>query len=464
MGKLPEVEGRRPIHAHDGPHQDEAARAPRPPAAGVARTLAGAPVALTPAGVRALQRAIGNAAVIRLLTGQQHIHDAGCEGEQPVQLGLAVHDVLSRPGQPMEAAKRAEMEARMGHDFSDVRIQTDAAAKASASEIGARAYTSGNHIVIGEGGGDRHTLAHELAHVIQQRQGPVAGTDNRAGLSVSDPSDYFERAAEVTATRVMDGEPPLQHEARRRVAADGERGGHPVAGAETAGGHIVQRALDEQMMGVIKAAEETLGIEERVKIVQLPADVEATTPFKDYPENHVHGLSSEEELNRSLWEVCGMERSGREAGSAQTASEGVAQAGGGGYLPKYGLILLGQPTDGASDYTLEQIIWHEIGHQRQQELGFSVDMSGAKRALVEYHNILINENKLRTQAVPPQPMRVKYADEGFITTRVSEAAEREGIDLKNRYGPEARWEALKTYINGKRTKESLSCSMRSRRS
>ncbi|MFJ2783815.1 MULTISPECIES: DUF4157 domain-containing protein [unclassified Streptomyces] len=26
-----------------------------------------------------------------------------------------------------------------------------------------------------EGGGDRHTLAHELTHVSQQRQGPVAG-------------------------------------------------------------------------------------------------------------------------------------------------------------------------------------------------------------------------------------------------------------------------------------------------
>jgi hypothetical protein len=50
---------------------------------------------------------------------------------------------------------------------------------------------------------DGHTLAHELAHVIQQRQGPVAGTDPGTGLRISDPRDSFEREAEATADRVM---------------------------------------------------------------------------------------------------------------------------------------------------------------------------------------------------------------------------------------------------------------------
>nr|WP_318839603.1 DUF4157 domain-containing protein [Streptomyces arboris] len=64
-------------------------------------------------------------------------------------------------------------------------------------------YTSGSHVVIGDGGADKLTLAHELTHVIQQRSGPVAGTVNGAGLKVSDPSDRFEREAEANATRVM---------------------------------------------------------------------------------------------------------------------------------------------------------------------------------------------------------------------------------------------------------------------
>ncbi|WP_435845801.1 eCIS core domain-containing protein [Streptomyces exfoliatus] len=116
----------------------------------------------------------------------------------------------------MDETTRADMEARLGADFSDVRIHSDTAAKASAAEIGARAYTSGSHVVIGEGGGDRHTLAHELTHVIQQRQGPVAGTDNEAGLKVSDPSDRFEREAEANATRALSG-PPRDTEADREA-------------------------------------------------------------------------------------------------------------------------------------------------------------------------------------------------------------------------------------------------------
>ncbi|MFE5072704.1 hypothetical protein [Streptomyces halstedii] len=35
-----------------------------------------------------------------------------------------------------------------------------------------------DHVVIGEGDADRHTLAHALTHVVQQWQDPVTGTDN----------------------------------------------------------------------------------------------------------------------------------------------------------------------------------------------------------------------------------------------------------------------------------------------
>ncbi|MFJ5829172.1 DUF4157 domain-containing protein [Streptomyces sp. NPDC093089] len=138
----------------------------------------------------------------------QHQHGAGCghqQTDQPSVQRSAVHDVLRGGGRPLDDATRTDMEARLGSDFSDVRIHDDAAARASAAEVGARAYTSGSHVVIGDGGADKHTLAHELTHVIQQRRGPVAGTDNGAGLKVSDPSDRFEREAEANATRVMSG-------------------------------------------------------------------------------------------------------------------------------------------------------------------------------------------------------------------------------------------------------------------
>ncbi|MGW4727001.1 eCIS core domain-containing protein [Streptomyces sp. NPDC004291] len=83
-----------------------------------------------------------------------------------------MHDVLRSGGSPLDEATRTDMEARLGADFSDVRLHTGAAARRSAAEIGARAYTSGSHVVIGDGGDDRHTLAHELTHVVQQRRAP----------------------------------------------------------------------------------------------------------------------------------------------------------------------------------------------------------------------------------------------------------------------------------------------------
>jgi hypothetical protein len=137
-----------------------------------------------------LQRAIGNDAVSWLIEQQDQ----------------TVHSVLNAGGRPLDESLRHDMESRLGADFSDVRLHTGAEAQRSAREIGARAYTSGDHVVIGDGGADPHTLAHELTHVIQQRQGPVDGTVNANGLSISDPADRFEQAAESAATRAMRGD------------------------------------------------------------------------------------------------------------------------------------------------------------------------------------------------------------------------------------------------------------------
>lgn len=140
-----------------------------------------------------LQHSVGNQVVARTLSGEPRAED------EP----STVPDVLRSAGRPLDAATRTEFEARFDTDFGDVRVHTGAAAERSAAEIGARAYTSGNHVVIGEQGDDPHTMAHELTHVIQQRQGPVSGGLAGNGLRVSDPDDEFERAAEATATEVL---------------------------------------------------------------------------------------------------------------------------------------------------------------------------------------------------------------------------------------------------------------------
>lgn len=130
-------------------------------------------------------------------------------------------EVLSSPGSPLPAAVRADLENEVsalhvspvvprrqavdgeserqaatvadhtmghrvapeypfGHHFDDVRIHTDSIAAASAAILSARAYTLGVHIVFGPGQyapstwDGRRVLAHELAHVVQQRDLPMS--------------------------------------------------------------------------------------------------------------------------------------------------------------------------------------------------------------------------------------------------------------------------------------------------
>jgi hypothetical protein len=75
--------------------------------------------------------------------------------------------------------------------------------------VRAHAYTVGNDVVFQRDLYRPHTtvgrrmLAHELAHVIQQRSGPVAGTPAPGGIKISDPTDAFEQEAERLAARAL---------------------------------------------------------------------------------------------------------------------------------------------------------------------------------------------------------------------------------------------------------------------
>lgn len=155
---------------------------------------------LDPDAVLGLQRTAGNGAVAQLME----------EERSPV------HDVIGSGGRPMEPDVREDMEARLGHDFSDVRIHDDATAADSAKAVNAHAYTVGSNVVFQRDVYDpssaqgKTTLAHELTHVIQQRSGPVDGTSAPGGIKVSDPSDRFEREASANADRVMAGPAPVQ--------------------------------------------------------------------------------------------------------------------------------------------------------------------------------------------------------------------------------------------------------------
>ena len=119
-----------------------------------------------------------------------------------------VHDVLHSSGQPLNLATRAFMEPRFGHDFSRVRVHTDAQAAESAQAVNAMAYTVGRDIVFGPGkyAPDTHQgnelLAHELTHTLQQGTG-VRHAPNC--LAITNPADAAEREAASVANAVMRG-------------------------------------------------------------------------------------------------------------------------------------------------------------------------------------------------------------------------------------------------------------------
>lgn len=88
---------------------------------------------------------------------------------QPVGAGQ-----IGAGGSALPDGLRRSMEAQFGADFSDVKVLNNSCLPQS---IGARAYTSGSSIHFASGAYQPDTpagkklLAHELTHVVQQKQG-----------------------------------------------------------------------------------------------------------------------------------------------------------------------------------------------------------------------------------------------------------------------------------------------------
>lgn len=84
-----------------------------------------------------------------------------------------------RGGSPLDGAATRFLEPRFGRDFERVKVHTGSFAARVCRSIGAEALTAGNNIFFGAGRyrpetpGGRRLLAHELAHVLQQRRTPA---------------------------------------------------------------------------------------------------------------------------------------------------------------------------------------------------------------------------------------------------------------------------------------------------
>jgi hypothetical protein len=101
------------------------------------------------------------------------------------------------PGEPIPAGIRAALEQQFDADLSSVRIHTGAQNDRAGDLLHARAFTVGEDIVVNGGAPGSELLAHEVAHVLQQRSG--ASASNGAAAVEGDAN----RAASAFASGAM---------------------------------------------------------------------------------------------------------------------------------------------------------------------------------------------------------------------------------------------------------------------
>jgi hypothetical protein len=115
-------------------------------------------------------------------------------------------------GQPLEAGLQRKLGQAMGADFSEVRVHADAQADQLNRSIQAKAFTTGQNVFFRQGAynpgsrGGQALIAHELTHVVQQKQGRVKPTVQINGAEVND-DPTLEAEADEARFRIDQGEP-----------------------------------------------------------------------------------------------------------------------------------------------------------------------------------------------------------------------------------------------------------------
>jgi hypothetical protein len=121
----------------------------------------------------------------------------------PPKVKLAVvHATEARGGEPLAPDVKRELERSFQTDLSAVRVHHDGNAHQVAVTLAARAVTHGTHVFLGAGesADNLPLMAHEVAHVVQQRGGAASQTFSQSG------GDHFEHEAQRASAAAVRGE------------------------------------------------------------------------------------------------------------------------------------------------------------------------------------------------------------------------------------------------------------------
>ncbi len=186
--------------------------------------------------VVALQRLIGNQAVLQMLHSE------------PNSIGA---------GQPLDAGARAASELKLKKEFGGVRVHTGPEAVGAAKALGVQAFTWGKDIFFGEGKYQPHSspglrlLSHELAHVVQQ--------DSPTGNSAAAEATLESEARDAESAMHGPGPAHLSSAggARMQGKAEPAKEGfwHSVGGALAGAGEAIWGGIKTVGSGIAAAAE-----------------------------------------------------------------------------------------------------------------------------------------------------------------------------------------------------------------
>ncbi len=220
-----------------------------------------------------MQQTQGNRAVQRFIQRASSGQGPAIEGD----IGSRIES-RSGGGSSLDSGAQSKLESGLGADMSGVRVHTDGEADRLSKSVGATAFTTGQNIFFSSGAYNPGTqdgmklLAHEATHTVQQSQGPVAGTPQPGGISVSDPSDSYEQAAEQTAEHVVSA--PEEEESSTPAQRKEEAGSGVTTSVQRAPEEASdsQQLLQNPLVGLTRGDGLNFGTEERRQRVIMLQD------------------------------------------------------------------------------------------------------------------------------------------------------------------------------------------------